>query len=670
MRIEAPRSLWSERDARAAAAAATPPELGLRVYASRLLGRDPSLVFAGGGNTSVKATTRDLFGEPVETLFVKGSGADLARATERDFAPLALAPARRLLELPALSDRALAGELLRLRLDPGAPTPSVETLLHAFLPHRYVDHAHPVALLALLDCARAGELVAELYAGDCLVVPYVKPGFDLARAVRRLWQRETARGRRFRGIVLEKHGVVAFADDARESYETLVELVARAAERLPRRPRRPLRPPRARRPPGWAPLDLARLRAAVSRAAGRPLAAALRADRAALGLLDRRDLGRIVRRGPLTPDHALRTGHRPLVVRSPEAIAGAVERFVGAARAEFTALAAGRALAPLDPAPRVALVPGTGIVGFAPTPGEAEVAAGLALQTAWAIERAEALGGYRPLGRRQLFEVETWEPERAKRERAASPGPLGGRVALVTGAASGIGRASAEALLAQGAAVVGLDLRAAELPGDFAGVVGDARDRRAIRRALALAVERFGGLDVAVANAGVFFAGPAIAETSDEAWRKTLAIDLDAQFLLLAEAAPFLEVAPAGGAVVLVGSKNVAAPGPGAAAYSAAKAAATQLARVAALELGPKGVRVNVVHPDAVFDTGVWAGGMLAARAAKYGLSVEAYRKRNVLGREVTAADVGALVAALASDLFAKTTGAQIPVDGGNERVI
>jgi NAD(P)-dependent dehydrogenase (short-subunit alcohol dehydrogenase family) len=243
-------------------------------------------------------------------------------------------------------------------------------------------------------------------------------------------------------------------------------------------------------------------------------------------------------------------------------------------------------------------------------------------------------------------------------------------VALVTGAASGIGRAAAAALAEAGAAVVGLDLAPMELPGEALAVTGDATDPRLVRRAVELAARRFGGLDILVSNVGVFFAGPTIARLADSDWRRTQAVNVDSHLTLWREAIPLLRVAPAGGAILVVGSKNVAAPGPGAAAYSASKAALTQLARVAALELAADGIRVNVVHPDAVFDTGVWTPAMLAARAERYGLTVEQYRRRNLLGREVRAADVGALVAALAGDLFSRTTGAQIPVDGGNERVI
>ncbi len=662
-------SRWSPRQARRAAGEARPAALGLRVYGSRLLGADASLVFAGGGNTSVKATVENLHGEPVEALFVKGSGADLATVTARDFAALELAPLRRLLALPALSDDELLRELQRARLDPAAPRPSVETLLHALLPHRFVDHAHPDAMLAFVASRDGARRAAELWGEDCLIVPYVPPGFALARRCAALWREATEAGRSPRGIVLLHHGLVAFADDARESYETLLELNARAARRLPR-----TRATARRRtlPPPLDALATARLRRALSRAAGKPLLLALRDEREVRRYVERADLARVSQRGPLTPDHLLRTRRLPMILggRDLAEIDAAVERQAAARREEFERRRGGRALTPLDPAPRVVLVPGSGLFGAGASAREAATAAELAVRTAWGIGRAEALGGYRPLSAAALFEFEHWAPERAKLAAAAAAPPLGGRIALVTGSAGGIGRAAAEALLAQGAAVIGVDLRETELAGDFAAVVGDASSPRLLRRAVELAARRFGGLDILVSNLGIFFAGPRIETLADTDWRRTMHLNADAHLTLLRETIPLLRLSPAGGAVVVVGSKNVRAPGPGAAAYSASKAALTQLARVAALELAGDGIRVNVVHPDAVFDTGVWTPERLAERARNYGLSVADYRKRNLLRREVTAADVGAVIAALAGDLFAKTTGAQIPIDGGNERVV
>jgi len=664
--LAAPQSLWSPHLARRWQREVQPPELGLRVYASRLLGDDPSLVFAGGGNTSVKTTVDDLFGEPVEALFVKASGAELAEATAASFTALDLSKLRRLVERPSLTDTEMARALLAARLDSAAPAPSVEALLHALVPHRFVDHAHPDALLATLSTPDGAERARDLYGADCLVVPYVKPGFDLARACRDLWREAGEEAARWRGLVLLGHGVVAFADDARTSYETLLELVGRAARlRAPR-----VSIARRARPARLVPLDVARLRHALSRAAGRPMLLARVADRSSLAFLDRHDLRRIVRRGPLTPDHVIRTKRVPLVVSRASAVGAAVQRYAETYRAEFERRRKGRDLVAPDPAPRVVLVPGTGIFGVGASSPEAATAAEIYRRTARASERAEAFGGWRPIGPQDVFEMETWELEQAKLGRPGAPPSLDGRIALVTGAASGIGRATAQRLLAEGAAVVGLDLATVELDGAFVAVRGDATRVAVVRRAVETAVERFGGLDVVVANAGVFFAGPRIEAIRDADWKRTLELNLDAQLKLLREAVPYLRESPGGGSVVVVGSKNVAAPGPGAAAYSVSKAALTQLARVAALELAPDGVRVNVVHPDAVFDTGVWKGGRLEERAASYGLSVEAYRKRNLLAREVRSRDVAALVVALAGDLFAHTTGAQIPVDGGNERVI
>jgi NAD(P)-dependent dehydrogenase (short-subunit alcohol dehydrogenase family) len=290
------------------------------------------------------------------------------------------------------------------------------------------------------------------------------------------------------------------------------------------------------------------------------------------------------------------------------------------------------------------------------------------------VERATLLGGYRALPAKDLFDVEYWDLEQAKLRSAGKPPPLAGEVALVTGAASGIGKATVEALLARGAAVVGLDLAPAveglHRRADFRGVVGDVASPAALERALAACALAFGGLDMLVLNAGIFPGGRRIEALSDEEWRRVLSVNLDANLSLLREAHPLLALAPRGGRVVVIGSKNVPAPGPGAAAYSASKAALTQLARVAALEWAAQGVRVNTLHPDAVFDTGIWSPEVLEARARAYGLTVEQYKTKNLLRTEVHASDVGELAAELCGPLFAKTTGAQIPIDGGNERVV
>jgi len=290
------------------------------------------------------------------------------------------------------------------------------------------------------------------------------------------------------------------------------------------------------------------------------------------------------------------------------------------------------------------------------------------------MQRSQALGGYRALPSRQLFEVEYWDLEQAKLKKSGQPPPYTGEIALVTGAASGIGKACAEALLARGAAVVGLDINPAieniHQRKDFLGMRCDLTDEHAITLALERAVLAYGGLDMLVLNAGMFAASRRISELATEEWRKVMAINLDANLFLLRACHPLLKLAPKGGRVVVIGSKNVPAPGPGAAAYSASKAALNQLARVAALEWGTDGIRINSLHPNAVFDTGIWTDEVLAQRAKHYGLTVDEYKINNVLRTEVRSRDVAELAAEMCGLLFAKTTAAQVPVDGGNERVI
>ncbi len=290
------------------------------------------------------------------------------------------------------------------------------------------------------------------------------------------------------------------------------------------------------------------------------------------------------------------------------------------------------------------------------------------------MQRAQALGGYRALPQRELFEVEYWDLEQAKLRKGGTPPPYAGEVALVTGAASGIGKACVEALLGRGAAVVGLDINPAieTIFGrkDFLGLRCDLTDERALGQALERAVIAYGGLDMLVLNAGIFAASRRISELGTEEWRRVMAINLDANLFLLRACHPLLKLAPKGGRVVVIGSKNVPAPGPGAAAYSASKAALNQLARVAALEWGADGIRINSLHPNAVFDTGIWTEEVLAQRAKHYGLTVDEYKTNNVLKTEVRSRDVAELAAEMCGPLFARTTAAQVPVDGGNERVI
>ncbi|HLB53628.1 MAG TPA: bifunctional aldolase/short-chain dehydrogenase [Gemmatimonadales bacterium] len=644
--------------------------LELRVYSSRLLGGDPSLVLFGGGNTSVKTTGLNLFGEVEEVLYIKGSGWDLATIEPAGFAPVRLEVLRRMAELPALSDTDMVRAQRAALLDPAAPTPSVEAILHAIIPFAFVDHTHADAVVAVSNTPDGERRIREIYGDRVLVVPYVMPGFMLARTVRELTR--AADWRRLEGIVLLNHGIFSFAPEARTSYERMIGLVGMAERHLEQAGAGiPVREARAVAPLDRAGLaSLAGLRRAVGRVLGSPVVARLDQSPEAFGFASRPDAAAVATRGPLTPDHVIRTKPVPLVASGDweSAVPGFADRYRDYFRRHQRP-----SLRPLDSAPRWIVWEERGFVTIGSSPREAALTGEIARHTARAIAWAERLGGWKPLGEAELFEVEYWELEQAKLRSGGGRPPLSGKVALVTGAASGIGRAVAEALHGEGAAVVGTDINPeieALLDGDgCVGVVADVTDPDAMERALAGCVTRFGGLDILVSNAGVFPPSQRIGQIEPAVWEHSLAVNLTSHLALLQQAVPFLRLGfePC---VVIIGSKNVPAPGPGAGAYSVAKAGLTQLARVAALELGKDGIRMNTLHPHLVLDTGAWSDQVLADRAAQYGMTVEQYQRNNLLGVEITSRDVANAVLALVGPAFAKTTGAQIPIDGGSDRVV
>jgi rhamnose utilization protein RhaD (predicted bifunctional aldolase and dehydrogenase)/NAD(P)-dependent dehydrogenase (short-subunit alcohol dehydrogenase family) len=643
-------------------------DLELRVYSSRLLGRDATLVLHGGGNTSVKIKERNLLGEEEDILYVKGSGWDLETIQAEGFAPVRMEPLLKLAKAQTLSDPQMVNELATQVTRAGAPAPSVETILHAALPHKFVDHTHADAVLAITNTDGGEARIREIYGDEVVIVPYVMPGFDLAKACARKFEVEAKPSTI--GMVLLHHGIFSFGATAEESYGRMIALVDRAEKYLKAKG--------AWEVPATGPIgriglmrgELATLRREIAESAGFPMVLSTSCDAKALAFARAANVRGVSQRGPATPDHILRTKRLPMLGRDVQAYAEGYREYFSrnAARAKESKTM-------LDPAPRVILDYELGMCCVGRTAKEAAIARDLYSHTIEVISRAETLGGYRALSERELFEFEYWDLEQAKLRRAGQPPIFAGEIALVTGTASGIGRACAEALLKRGAAVVGLDIdpKVANCAGsrpDYLGLPCDVTSAEAVAKALEAGVRAYGGLDMLILNAGVFPAGTPIEKLSLEEWRRVFGVNLDANLALMRECYPLLKLAPMGGRVVVIGSKNVAAPGPGAAAYSASKAALTQLARIAALEWGGVGIRVNALHPNAVFDTGLWTEEVLKARAESYGLSVEEYKRNNVLKTEVRSRDVGELAAELCGPTFAKTTGAQIPVDGGNDRVI
>jgi len=671
------RNRWDENEA-----PADGDLLDQCVYVSRLLGADPDLVLHGGGNTSVKTTTRDALGRHVDSLLVKGSGWDLASIERPGFAPLRLERLREIVQAESLSDSEMMNELRCALLDARAPDPSVETLLHTLIPDTFVLHTHADAVLKLTNLDDGEARIREALGDDLIVVPYVMPGFDLARYCRELLGRVS--GALPRTMVLLRHGVFTYGDSARIAYDRMIEVVGRAeqyigehAQATPSAPTltqtptpMPTPTPATRSQAAPDILEVASLREAISRVAGVPMIATRSTDATSAAFCHRADLATVSQQGPATPDHVIRTKRLPMVGRDVDTYAKGYVAYYEAqeSRSPDTPLKM------LDPAPRIALDPELGLVAFGRRPKDADIAADVYRHTIGIVEDAEQLGGYRALSAEDIFAVEYWELEQAKLRRAGAPPEFAGEVALVTGAASGIGKGCVKALLGRGAAVVGLDIDegvTTTAPGpDYLGIVTDVTDPAAVKDAIAQAVDRFGGIDMLIASAGIFGPSRAMAEFDPRQWRTTLSVNTEAFADLLAQTHGLLKRAPRYGRVVLIGSKNAAAPGPGAAAYSASKAAATQLARVAALEWAPDGIRVNTVHPDAVFDTGLWSAEVIEARATHYGMTVEEYKQRNLLHTEVTSDVVGTVVADLCGPAFRATTGAQIPVDGGSDRII
>lgn len=654
------KSLWNEGDAQELAG----DLLAQRVYTSRLLGQEPSLVLHGGGNTSVKAEAVNLFGESERVLYVKGSGWDLATIEKAGFAPVRLDVLKKMAELQVLSDSDMVNAQRAAMTDANAPNPSVEAILHAIIPSIFVDHTHADAVVTISNAPDGEKRLQEIYGEEVLILPYVMPGFVLARQVYELtaginWSK-------LKGIVLLHHGVFTFSDDARDSYENMIDLVSKAEAYLAEYVAT------AREVAAADGVDLkqmAAMRRRASQVRGSAMLARLTSDTQAVAFSARSDVAAIAGRGPLTPDHVIRTKRTAMIVGVDAA--ASVDSFADDYRNYFNRNNSSD-LTCLDLAPRWALWPGCGAVAFGVTPDECEIIADISRHTMQAITRAEALGGWQALPEKDIFELEYWELEQAKLKKGSSAPEFRGKVAIVTGGASGIGRACVESLLARGAVVVALDINPEIIDmnaPNLLGLVCDVTSRPLLKRAIESAIRRFGGLDIVVSNAGVFPPSCDIAAMDADTWQQSLHLNLTSHQVLLQEAIPYLKLG-IDPAVVIIASKNVPAPGPGAAAYSVAKAGLTQLGRVAALELGKDGVRVNMLHPNAVFDTAIWTDEVLEKRAASYGLSVDQYRRNNILCCEVTSHHVGELACAMAGNLFACTTGAQLPVDGGNERVI
>ncbi len=637
-----------------------------RVKTSRALGNNKSLVLHGGGNTSVKIIEKNLVGEEEEILYVKGSGWDLETIDIAGFSPVRIKHLKKLAELDILTDSEMVNELVTHLTNSKAPVPSVEAILHAIIPYTFVDHTHADAVVAITNSVNGEYIIRDIYGEKVIVLPYVMPGFDLSKLCAKYLKEELSENKI--GIVLLNHGIFSFGNSADESYERMLYLVKIAEDYIANKTssykrdelKFKIENPR---------IEISNLRKNVSKVAGFPVILKRYTDSKYMAFCNRSDLSIVSQQGPATPDHVIRTKRLPM-------IGSDIGKYVNDYLAYFNEneLLAKDKKKILDPAPRVILDPKLGLCTIGKTVKDAQIVADIYSHTIDIISWAQMLGGYKALSSKDIFDVEYWELEQAKLNKVGNFPIFTGEVALVTGAASGIGKACVESLIKRGAAVVGIDIN----PGiinlfnqeNFLGIQCDVTSEEKINEALDIVINTFGGLDILVLNAGIFPQSKEVSELQTEEWEKVININLNSNFTLLRDSFPLLKLAHNGGRVVIIGSKNVPAPGPGAAAYSASKAALNQLARVVALEWGKHGIRVNSVHPNAVFDTGLWSDEILASRAMHYGLTIDEYKTNNILKVEITSHDVSELVAEMCGPLFSKTTGSQISVDGGNERVI
>ncbi|MDP6978262.1 MAG: bifunctional aldolase/short-chain dehydrogenase [Myxococcota bacterium] len=644
-------------------------DIALRVYTSRLIGRDPSLVLHGGGNTSVKTQLEDDLGETVDVLCVKGSGWDLGEIEPEGLPAVRLASLGALREREALSDEDMVNAQRTRLLDASAPNPSVETLLHAFLPHKFIDHSHADAILSVVDQPEAEALCSEIFGDRLAIVPYVMPGFDLSKLAAEVQQRHPDA----EGLLLLQHGLFTYGDTAKESYERHVRAVDDAERFIAAR--RVAAATSTRDDLSYT--SIAPTLRGLLAEGDRRYVLTLRTSREIREYVDRPELAAWSQRGVVTPDHVIRTKALPLLLdvakdAEPEAlretIGSALTEYRERYRAYVSKQTADRGITvkPLDPDPRIILVPGLGIIAAGASPKAASIAADIHEHTIPTITNAEAVGTFQALPEADLFEMEYWSLEQAKLGKA-TPKPLAGAVVLITGAASGIGEATARAFAAQGACLFLVDRDAERLEGvaDELGAAwrtADVVDPASVDACFDAAVEAFGGIDGVVSNAGT--APQAPIDTCDAAvLRESLDINLLSHQWIAQAASARLKTQGTGGFLLFNASKAAFNPGKGFGPYAIAKAALVALTKQYALELGECGVRANAVNADRI-RTRLLDADLVAQRAEARGLSADDYFKSNLLQREVTAEDVAAAFVNLA--LAKSTTGCIVTVDGGN----
>ncbi|HEX3666213.1 MAG TPA: bifunctional aldolase/short-chain dehydrogenase [Rhizomicrobium sp.] len=678
------KSRWSDSDAQEFAGRyvekGVGEDLALRVYTTRLLGSDPRLVLHGGGNTSVKTHMTDLLGDSVEVICVKGSGWDMGNIEPAGLPAVKLCPLRRLRGLEHLSDEDMVNYQRVNLLDSSAPNPSVETLLHAFLPHKFVDHTHSTAVLALTDQTDGENLAREVFGERLAYVPYTIPGFALAKSVAEVFDRNRA----VEGLVLLQHGIFAFGETAREAYQRMIAFVSMAEERLAHGRKSLIAarlPEQTAQPAEIAPILRGACTISRNESAGTAKRQILcfRNAPAILDYVNGAELARYSQEGVVTPDHTIRTKNWPLLVPAPEAgrldvwkqsVEEAVSGFV-ARYHDYFARNNARAepkKSELDPLPRVILVPRIGLFGLGASAKDAAIAADIAENTIEVITGGEAIGRYQPISEADMFDVEYWSLEQAKLGKSAEK-PLARQVAVVTGGGSGIGAATARAMARAGAevAVLDRDQAAAQAVARECGksaiaIACDVTQAEGVKAAFERVATVFGGVDIVVSNAGAAWQGR-IGAVGDSTLRQSFELNFFAHQNVAQNAVRIMMAQGTGGCLLFNVSKQAVNPGRDFGPYGLPKATTLFLMKQYALDHGRDGIRANAVNADRI-RSGLLTDSMIATRSTARGVSENDYMSANLLGREVTAEDVADAFVWLAT--ANKTTAAVVTVDGGN----
>jgi len=679
-----PLNLWNEEEA------GQRPQLGGLVYRSNLLGRDRRLVNVYGGNTSAKIMETDHLGRPVEVLWVKGSGSDVAGITEQGFAGLRLAEITPLIARQAMSDGEMVAYLSHCTHALNRPRQSIETLLHAFTPARHVDHTHPDAVISLACASGGQELCQELWGERAVWVDYTRPGFTLSKWIAQGMQANP----KAELVVMGKHGLLTWGETSRDCYQQSIRVIQEAEDFIAsRRQGRVIFPGSS--VPALAAQErrqvlvrvLPELRGAVSRE--RPAILQVDDSPEVLAFTGSAGADNLSQVGAACPDHLVHTKRQPLFVDwRPEAgeqalsarLAAGVETFVAAYNAYFAACShVGDKIG--DPYPRVILIPGVGMVTTGADAQAADVSCQLYQRAIQVMQGSQSLSQFVSLDPQEAYDIEYWPLELYKLTVKPPPRQLAGRVAVVTGGASGIGRATARRLAQDGAhvAIFDINLEGAQAVAEELGkaqgfrramaVRCDVTDEAAVTEAFEQVVLAYGGVDIVVSNAGIAISAP-IEELRLADWDRTMDILAKGYFLVSREAFRVWIQQKMGGSLVYVASKNSVVAAKNASVYGAAKAAELQMARCLAEEGGEYGIRVNVVMPDAVIQgSNIWDQGWRQARAAGYGIEPdeleEFYRQRTTLKVNVYPENIAEAISFLAGPRASRTTGGVLTVDGG-----